>query len=229
MPERPGTEADTPLRLLRVNIGAARPLRNAGKSGETGIFKEPTPLPVEVGELGLDGDVVRDRENHGGRDQAVYVYGTPDYDIWSEALGRELPPGTFGENLTIRGLRSALLNVGDRMRIGTAVLQVTAPRIPCATLSARMQDPAFVKRFRHAELPGAYCRVLREGIVRAGDAVSLEPYRGETISILQMFRDFFDPYPSEITIRRQLAAPIASRARHQRERQLEAMLSRGGR
>lgn len=176
--------------------------------------------------MGLERDVIRDTENHGGLDQAVYVYGTQDYDWWSEALGRTLSPGTFGENLTVSGLESALLNVGDRLHVGTAVLEITAPRIPCATLAARMHDPMFVKRFRSAERPGVYCRVIEEGEVQAGDAVTVEPHDGEAISVLEMFREFFDPRPSEEKIRRQLAAPIAIRARVHKEGELEEILAR---
>ena len=229
VPEFIDPEANSGMRLISVNAGKARRIGAPGKPVETGIFKEPWLGPVAVTVSGLAGHVVRDTENHGGPDQAVYLYGTPDYDLWSETLGRNLPPGTFGENLTVAGLKSAHLDVGDRLRIGTAVLEVTAPRIPCAKLAARMQDPTFVKRFRYAELPGAYCRVVGEGRVQAGDTVILEPYTGETISVREMFRDFFDPRPTEWTVRRHLAAPIAVRARVQRERQLEELTLSDGR
>jgi MOSC domain-containing protein YiiM len=201
--------------------------RNAGKSGRTGIFKDPASGPVAVRASGLRSDVVVDKKNHGGPDQAVYVFGTPDYEWWADELGRELPPGTLGENFTVSSLESASLDVGDRLYAGTTVLEVTAPRIPCATLAARMGDPAFLRRFRSAERPGVYCRVVREGYVEAGDAVNIEPYAGETVLVVEMFRDFFDPRPSEETILRQLAAPIAVRARAHKERQLEALTERG--
>jgi MOSC domain-containing protein YiiM len=96
----------------------------------------------------------------------VYVYGTPDYAWWSETLGRELAPGTFGENLTVSGLESAGLRIGDRLQIGTVGCRVTAPRIPCVTLAVRMEDPAFVKRFRQAERPGVYCGSSKRGMFR---------------------------------------------------------------
>ncbi len=196
------------MELISVNIGRERSFENGKQSGTTGIFKTPVTTAVEIMPLGLAGDAVVDTENHGGVDQAVYVYGAPDYAWWSAELGTELEPGTFGENLTIDGLESAQLNVGDVLHIGDVSLQVTAARIPCSTLSARMGDPMFVKRFRAAERPGVYCRVLRPGA-----AVTLERYTGATISIVEMFRDFYDPRPSAETIRRHLAAPIAARAR----------------
>ena len=217
------------MQLLSVNVGSEEPIENAGKSGKTGIYKRPVRAPVEITTGGLADDTISDVKNHGGVDQAVYVFGIPDYEWWSRGLGRELPPGTFGENLTIAGLESATTNIGDRLEVGPVVLEVTAPRIPCATLAARMDDPFFVKRFRWAERPGVYCRVVREGKVRAGDPVEIRPYDGATVSILEMFRDFFVPEPDEEAIRRQLAAPIATRARVIKEKQLRELLARKSR
>ncbi len=120
--------------------------------------------------MGLEGDSIVDKKNHGGRDQAVYIYGGADYAWWSRArpdLDHGYQPGTFGENLTISDLESAEYAVGDRLQIGEVVLEVTAPRIPCVTLAARMGDPQFIKAFMAAERPGLYCRVIVEGI-RAG-------------------------------------------------------------
>lgn len=200
------------MNLISVNIGREQAIANAKLSGTTGIYKSAVATAA-ITPLGLAGDAVVDTENHGGPDQAVYVYGAPDYAWWSAQLGTELEPGTFGENLTIGGLESAQLNVGDVLHVGEVTLQVTAARIPCATLAARMGDPMFVKRFRAAERPGVYCRVLRPGTVQAGTAVTLERYAGATITIVEMFRDFYDPRPSAETIGRHLAAPIAARAR----------------
>lgn len=214
------------MRLLSVNVGRERPIENGKVSGKTGIYKRPVDGPVRISTLGLVGDTISDAENHGGVDQAVYVYGVPDYARWSEELGRELPPGTFGENLTVTDLKSAEALVGDRLHVGEVVLEVTAPRIPCATLAARMGDPKFVKRFRHAERPGLYCRVIREGTVRAGNSVALERYAGETMPVIEMFRDFFEPGLDEDRIRRHLAAPVAVRDRVEKERQLEEILDR---
>lgn len=214
------------MRLISVNLGHERPIQNGKPSGKSGIFKLPTDQTVRVTTEGLGDDVICDRRNHAGPDQAVYVYGQPDYDWWSRELGRELAPGTFGENLTVAELESARLSVGDRLKIGQVVLQVTAARIPCATLAARMEDPAFVKRFRHGERPGVYCRVLQEGALRASDPVQLEPYPGETITILEMFRDWYEPDTSEASIRRYLAAPLASRARKHKEKQLDELAGR---
>ena len=208
------------MHLISINVGQVQPIQNAKSSGTTGIFKLPVHAPVAISRGGLAGDAICDIENHGGVDQAVYVFGASDYAHWSRILGRELAPGTFGENLTVSQLESAEMNIGDRLHIGTVGLQVTAPRIPCVTLAARMGDPEFLKLFRKVERPGLYCRVLQEGTVRAGDAVMLERYTGETISVIDMFRDFYTPHLDEAAVRGYLAAPIAIRARIDKERQL---------
>ena len=213
------------MRLAIVNVGRELPTENAKRSGVTGIFKQPARGPVEVTSNGLAGDTICDTENHGGPDQAVYVFGAPDYAWWSGALGRELPSGTFGENLTTAGFRSAEARIGDRLHVGARlVLEVTAPRIPCVTLVARMGDPAFLKRFRRAERPGVYCRVLDEGRAEAGDNLALRRYQG--VTAIEAFRDFFDPDGSEEPIRRPLRAPIVARARWEKQKQLEEAVER---
>jgi len=209
--------------LISVNVGQQRSIQIGKQADMTGIYKTPASGPVAITADGVVGDAVVDTENHGGADQAVYVYGAPDYAWWGAQLGCEVEPGTFGENLTIAGLESAALAVGDLLHVGAVTLQVTAPRIPCATLAARMGDPAFVKRFRAAERPGLYCRVLTPGSVQAGDPVTVERYASATISVLEMFRDYYDNALSEATLRRHLAAPIAARARADDEEKLRKL------
>jgi MOSC domain-containing protein YiiM len=214
------------MQLISINIGQERTIGNAKKSGRTGIYKQPVNTLIQVTSYGLAGDVICDTKNHGGLDQAIYVYGKPDYQWWSDTLGHELSPGTFGENLTIEGLESGVFSIGDRLQIGKVILEVTAPRLPCSTLAARMGDPLFVKRYRAAERPGLYCRVILEGSIRSGVPVCLEPYTGTTVSILEMFRDFYQPELSEETLHRYLAAPVAIRARRDKEEQLQQLLQR---
>ncbi len=216
----------TDLRLICVNVGREEPIQGAKSSGKTGIFKRPVDTPVQITAGGLAGDAISDTENHGGVDQAVYLFGEPDYEWWSEELGYELSPGAFGENLTISDLESAEAYIGDRFSIGSAVLEVTAPRIPCVTLAVRMGDPAFARRFRRAERPGLYGRVIRTGGVRVGDRVEREPYRGKQVPAMEVFRAFFEPDPSKAVLRRHLAVPIAVRAREMNERQLARVLER---
>ena len=211
------------MELISINVGQMRPLNNGKSSGQSGIFKLPVAGPVIVTELGLVDDVIVDTKHHGGPDQAVYIYGAPDYAWWSAELGTELEPGTFGDNLTISGLESGSFAIGDRLQVGEVVLEVTAPRIPCSTLAARMGDPTFVKRFRAAERPGLYCRVIQTGRVRVDDAVTYEPYQGDRVTILEMFRDFYEPQLSAETLQRYQAAPIAIRDRVEKDAILQSL------
>jgi MOSC domain-containing protein YiiM len=207
------------MELVSVNIGLLRTQPKGAELETTGIYKLPASGRVEIGALGIEGDFISDAENHGGPDQAIYVYGETDYAWWSGALSVPLEPGTFGENLTISGLQSTAFAIGDRLRIGSVVLEVSAPRIPCSTLARRMADPLFVKKFRRAERPGLYCRVLQEGAVRAGDAVGIESRLGEPVGILDMFRHHYQPERPDVA-ERLLAAPISARARMDIERRL---------
>ncbi len=208
------------MNVTSVNIGAARAMSEAKVNGKTGIYKQPVDGPVDVAHLGLPGDAVCDTKNHGGPDQAVYVYGQPDYDWWATELGESLAPGTFGENITISGLESANTSIGDRLVIGTLILEITAPRIPCHVLARRMEDNAFVKRFRAAERPGLYCRVIQTGAVQAGMPVRYEAFAGPTVTSIELYRTYYDAAPPESTLRRILAAPLAIRARGDNEAKL---------
>lgn len=211
------------MKLLSVNIGKKETLVRPNKTEQTGIFKRPVSGPVQVTLLGIPGDFIGDAKNHGGPDQAIYIYGQGDYNWWQEELGRPLPPGTFGENLTLSDLQSPPVRIGDRLHIGGVTLEVTAPRIPCGTLSGAMSMPDFAKRFRFAGRPGLYCRVIQPGTLQAGDAVRLEPHPGPTVTILEAMRDYYEPELTEAAIRRFLDAPIASRMRAKKEEQLQSL------
>jgi MOSC domain-containing protein YiiM len=213
------------VNLISVNLGQERILQRKDHVERTGIFKFPTEASVKVTKFGLEGDVIVSKKHHGGPDQAIYLYGVADYEWWSRELGKEISPGTFGENLTVSELESAQFKVGDMLHIDDVILQVTAPRIPCGTFAARMDDPQWVKRFRYAERPGLYCRVIKEGFVKAGDSASVERYSSETISILEMFRDYYNKNKSEETLQRQLNAPIAIRARRDLEKELQKLFT----
>jgi MOSC domain-containing protein YiiM len=214
------------MNLISVNLGRERILQRKDRFERTGIFKFPADGPVKVTQLGLEGDVIVSKKHHGGPDQAIYVYCAADYEWWSQELRKAISPGTFGENLTINELESSQFNIGDYLQIDEVRVQVSAPRIPCGTFAARMGDPQWVKRFRHAERPGLYCRVIKEGFVEAGDTVSIERYPGKTISVLEMFRDYYDKNKGEDTIQRQLNAPIAIRARRDLENELQKLSTR---
>ncbi len=213
------------MKLSSVNLGQERTLQRKDHVEQTGIFKLPVDYVVKVTTLGLEGDVIISKKHHGGPDQAIYVYGGADYEWWSQELEKEISPGTFGDNLTVSELESAQFNVGDYLHLDEVTLQVTAPRIPCRTFAARMEDPHWVKRFRHAERPGLYCRVIKGGFVKAGDSVTIEKYTGDTISCLQMYRDYYDKDKSEETLRHHLNAPIAIRARRGLEEDLHKLMA----
>ncbi|MCW2684421.1 MAG: uncharacterized protein JWP33_2334 [Blastococcus sp.] len=154
----------------------------------TGIDKQPVAGRVAVHALGLDGDVQVNRRHHGGEGQAVYAYAQEDAEHWIAELGRELPPGRFGENLRTSGLdlRNAVL--GERWRVGTALLEVTAWRIPCANFARFWDVPDLVKRFSAHGATGAYLRVLEAGEVGAGDAVEVVFRPDHGITVERAFR-----------------------------------------
>jgi len=156
-------------RVVSVNRGLEADLLVGGKPARTGINKRALAGPVAVNVLGLAEDESADKENHGGHDQAVYAYAREDLDWWTERLGRELRNGLFGENITTAGIDISTALIGEVWRVGTAVVQITAPRIPCVTFQSWMDEPHWVKRFANARRPGAYLRVLTEGEVAAGD------------------------------------------------------------
>jgi MOSC domain-containing protein YiiM len=211
------------MKLLSINVGTVQPIPHAVKpSQKTGIFKEPVPS-AHITENGLHGDVVVDKKYHGGVDQAVYIYGGADYDWWSSQLDQSMTPGLFGENLTISDLESAPIHIGDRLTIGSVILEVTAPRAPCATFAHKMGDPRWIKRFQKAERPGLYCRVIESGIVQTGDPVTLQQYTGESVTIQEMFRFFYSKRDDEAYLRRALAAPISIRNRRSYEKRLTTL------
>jgi MOSC domain-containing protein YiiM len=156
------------------------------RPNRSGIDKLPVTGRVAVHELGLDGDVQVNRKYHGGEGQAVYAYAQEDADWWAAELDRELPPGRFGENLRTTGLDLTNAVLGERWRVGTALFEVTACRIPCANFERFWGVPQLVKRFTAHGASGAYLRVLETGEVGAGDAVDVvhRPDHGVTTGLL---------------------------------------------
>jgi MOSC domain-containing protein YiiM len=211
------------MQILSINIGQKRTQQKGAELETTGIYKMPTRGPVQVGRLGIRDDFICDQKNHGGPDQAVYIYGAPDYAWWSEQLGRDLEPGTFGDNLTLSDFESANCRIGDRLHVGAVILEFAAPRTPCSTLAARMRDPKFVKVYRRAERPGVYCRVIQEGFLQVGDPATLVPYAGATVSNLEIFREHYLRQPDAETLQRILQAPVAVRTRVELEEELQKL------
>jgi MOSC domain-containing protein YiiM len=158
------------------------------KPNRSGIDKRPVAGRIAVHPLGLDGDVQVNRKYHGGEGQAVYAYAQEDADFWIAELGRELPPGRFGENLRTSGVDLTGALLGEQWRIGTALFEVTAPRIPCANFARFWNEPQLVKRFTAQGATGAYLRVLEPGEIGAGDAVELVHRPGHGVTTGRTFR-----------------------------------------
>ena len=172
--------------LTSVNLATPRQLSWQGRLVQTGIDKRPVEGPVAVHRLGLTGDMQADLRVHGGLQKAVYVYASEHYDFWRAELRTALPPGSFGENLTIAGLLEADVHVGDHLQIGRAVFQVTQPRTPCFKLALKFERPDMIHRFLGSGRSGFYLSVVTEGLVKAGSSVehAPAPVRGPSISDL---------------------------------------------
>ncbi len=159
-----------------------------GSLKRSGIDKRPVDGVVRVHALGVGGDEIADLEHHGGRDQAVYAYAAEDLQTWSGLIGRTLRPGEFGENLTTRGLDVQNARLGERWRVGTVVLEVCDVRIPCSVFQGFLDEPRWVKRFAEHGVPGAYLRVVTEGVLAAGDAVDVVERREHDLTVGRVFR-----------------------------------------
>ena len=182
------TGAELSLAKIRsVNVGEIRTLEWRGRQVTTAIWKEPVGQPVRIRRLAVTGDQQADLELHGGADKAVYAYAREDSDWWQQQLGRRVNDGLFGENLTVSGLVLADAVIGERWAVGTGLMEVSQPRIPCYKLGIRIGDPLFPRWFAEAGRPGAYLRVIREGDVAAGDPIAVvsRPSHGVTIGNME--------------------------------------------
>jgi MOSC domain-containing protein YiiM len=191
-------------RVIAVNTGTEADLVVGGRPARTAIDKRPVTGRVRVTALGLAGDEYADKANHGGYEQAVYAYAREDLDWWVERLGYELRNGQFGENITTAGLDVTGALIGETWRIGTAVVQITSPRIPCITFQSWLGEPHWVKRFAAAGRPGAYLRVLDEGTVSAGDPAEVLDRPAERVTLAESMRAF---YGDQDLMRRLLRVP----------------------
>jgi MOSC domain-containing protein YiiM len=182
--------------LLSVNVGIARtnPWKDVGttaidKRAVAGPVAVAVPGPKGSGEVGLAEDRVHDVRHHGGPDQAIYAFAREDLDWWAGELGRALPDGVFGENLTTSGLDVNGALIGERWRIGAGVvLEVTSPRIPCGTFQGWMDEAGWIKRFTRRGQPGAYLRVIEPGEIQAGDAITIDHRPTHDVTVALTFR-----------------------------------------
>ncbi|MCA0180330.1 MAG: MOSC domain-containing protein [Actinobacteria bacterium] len=181
-----------PAAILSTNVGSPRP--NGSKATPTGIQKLPVDaLDVAApgrrkGPSGVAGDFIGNGRHHGGDDQAVYAVAREELDWWATELGLELPNGHFGENLTTTGIDVDAAIIGSTWQVGSAILAVTGPRIPCSTFSTHMQQPRWVKRFAERGRTGAYFAVVAPGTISRGDAITVRDVPDHGITVPMTFR-----------------------------------------
>jgi len=181
------------MEVISVNVSTAVEVEYLGKTITTGIFKKPVEGPVSIRNNNFIGDGQADLKNHGGIDKAVYAFSADHYPYWCKTLNfLELSPGTFGENLTISELDEATLHIGDHLSIGSCLLEVSQPRVPCFKLGIALNNKLMPKLFTENFETGVYLRVLQEGAIKAGDEIAVIRRDPAQISVKTLFQAFFD-------------------------------------
>jgi MOSC domain-containing protein YiiM len=181
------------MKIISTNISKVRTIFHNGKEIKTGIFKEPTCDEVVIENMNIVGDEQADLIYHGGEHKAVYAFSSNHYDYWKDILeNKRLSSGMFGENFTISNFSEENINIGDQFRIGTALLEVSQPRVPCFKLSIALENKSILKLFTQHYCTGVYFRVLEPGIAKTGDIVSIERKSTHDISIKKLFQAYFD-------------------------------------
>jgi MOSC domain-containing protein YiiM len=193
------------MKIVSVNVGLPREVNWRGAKVLTGIFKDPVDGPVMVHTLNLDGDRQADLTVHGGAEKAVYAYPAEHYDYWRKQLPNvTLPWGQFGENLTTEGLLEDTLHIGDRLRVGSTLLTVTQPRMPCYKLGIKFQRDDMVKRFLASGRTGFYFSVEEEGQVQAGSEVEILSRDPNQVAAADITRLYVSHTPDADLLRRAL-------------------------
>lgn len=194
------------MKLLSVNVGLPNEVLWKGKPVLTGIFKYPTPEPVYVHSLGMEGDGQADPVYHGGVDKAVYAYASEHYAYWRDTLpDYPLESGNFGENLTTMGLLDADVRLGDVFRVGSAQLQVMQPRFPCFKLGLRFGDASMVTHFKRARRHGIYFRVIEPGQLQTGDVIELIAPSPHSVTVQEVVDAYYEPQTHADSIKAMLA------------------------
>ncbi|MEP7064938.1 MAG: MOSC domain-containing protein [Gemmatimonadota bacterium] len=185
-------QEEAAARVVSVNVGEVRAVEWRGRRITSGIWKSPVLGRVALRGVNFTGDDQADRTVHGGRDKAVYAYSREDYDYWRDAEGVSTSPGLFGENLTTAGVELSDVVAGERWAVGSTVLEVAQPRLPCFKIGMRMDDPHFPRRFMAVGRMGAYFRIVQEGDIGASDVVQVthRPAHGVTLrDMVEALRD----------------------------------------
>jgi MOSC domain-containing protein YiiM len=175
-------------KVLSVNVGRVRDFEYRDRPARSAIWKSPVAGRIAARGVNLEGDQQADRRAHGGPDKAIYAYAVEDVRWWEQEIGRSLEYGAFGENLSTEGIEVNNALVGDRWEIGTTVLEVSEPRVPCWRLGVRMNDELFPRGFTEALRPGTYLRIVIEGDVGAGDEIRLVERPDHELTIRDVFR-----------------------------------------
>jgi MOSC domain-containing protein YiiM len=175
-------------RLIAVSVGRTRTFEYRGAPAESAIWKSPVTGRVAARGVNLEGDEQADRAAHGGPHKAIYAYAIEDKAWWEAEIGRPLAHGEFGENLSTEGVDVTGALVGEHWQIGTTLLEVSEPRVPCWRFAVRMNDPAFPRKFAQAGRPGTYLRIIEEGDVGAGDEIQIVEQPDHDLSIGDVFR-----------------------------------------
>jgi MOSC domain-containing protein YiiM len=192
------------MHVESLNVGQIRALTVRGHPVTTAIWKSPVTGPIRLEGVNLHGDDQADRTVHGGPDKALYAYAAEDTERWEEELERELGPGAFGENLTVRGVNVTGALVGERWAVGSALLEVRQPRVPCFKLGLRMGDPRFPSKFARAGRPGAYLAIVEEGEIAAGDRIEIIDRPDHDISVGMVANVYLGDHSRRLDL---LAAP----------------------
>ena len=180
--------ARTQGRVLAISVGRPREFEYHGRLVKSAIWKSPVAGRIAARDVNLSGDDQADRQAHGGPDKAIYAYAVEDLRWWAREMGRPMQNGELGENLTTEGIDVNGALVGERWAVGTTVLEVSEPRVPCWRLGVRMNDKQFPRRFLEALRPGAYLRILVEGEVGTGDEIQAMERSDHALTIRDVLR-----------------------------------------
>jgi len=194
------------MRLISLNVGLPRLITWKGDTFKTGIFKNPVNGRVMLRKTNLDGDRQADLSVHGGPNKAVYGYASEHYDYWRAELPRQdLPWGAFGENFTTEGLLETRLSMGDRYRLGSALIRVTTPRLPCFKLAAKFRSDKIIGQFLRSGHSGFYFAVDEEGEVGAGDEFVFLDGETPSLTITEFNHLYISPAPDIALLERAIA------------------------
>ena len=201
------------MKIIATNLAEIREVEWQGKMVKTGIYKFPVDEPIFLEKEDVKNDHVIDRKYHGGVDKACYLYSADHYGFWKEKYpDLDWQWGMLGENLTIEGLDESQIFIGDIFEIGEAVVQISQPRYPCYKLGFRFGSQVIVREFLESPYPGIYVRIIKEGNVKAGDAMTLIEKAEKSMSVRETFSFFTSQIDNIDGIKKAIAIPQLAEA-----------------